>query len=518
MASRITAVNKQEQEQHQVGNDDSDSNLSNHRLFLSGLKRSSLTKPRLLELIVALFEPYGKLADVAVKNKKCSKHAFVTFQDKGSAQKARVELSKNNDLFEDIQQAFKELSQKSEKHQQENFQEWHRKHNLLIKSNLIIQLHRSHLGRLEEFLKHHEDLKKSFRVVGSIAITPSKSASLIFLHAFNPVDFLRWIENVWYVRPVIQTIFRIDQPIRGSLETNVVKSIIKLIQQQTSTDPLTVRLQIFPPKSKEAILNAIALRQKEGSIPKNVVFAPTHPTHSVNVVQLDEGVGPDVQGGLFGIGYSVILSTPKPSVKFGITNISDGNNRGVSVGCCRAYAKLQEALERYKVGQPPRQGLIALDCGAAPGGWTQYLAQQLYAKLIYSVDPGCLDENVLSMPQVHHVPMTIQNALPKLVQELDVDVNKNSHLDNTIQIWVSDMCVKDTAQQVDWLLEAKRLGLVGPGTFFCLTLKVITGRSHQNFDRVVNGQLERLDGISNHVQKLHLFTNRPSERTIIGYF
>jgi 23S rRNA U2552 (ribose-2'-O)-methylase RlmE/FtsJ len=154
-----------------------------------------------------------------------------------------------------------------------------------------------------------------------------------------------------------------------------------------------------------------------------------------------------------------------------------------------------------------KTSLTALDCGAAPGGWTQCLSERFQnCKRIYSVDPGKLDEEVLRLPSVRHLALTIQQALPKL------------KTDNVIiDIWVSDMCVKDLEQQIDWLLEARKLGVVGQGTFVVLTMKCIVGHSHATFNLLVKEQQQRLSPIAEKLQSLHLFSNRSSERTIVGY-
>jgi hypothetical protein len=131
----------------------------------------------------------------------------------------------------------------------------------------------------------------------------------------------------------------------------------------------------------------------------------------------------------------------------------------------------------------------------------------LQCQKIYSIDPGALDSAVLERENVDHWPLTIEKALPKLQEE-----------ENTIDVWVSDMCVKDMEQQVDWLLKALEMEVVGRGTFFVLTLKCILGHSTQTFDRLVEEQTKRLQPLARDLHTVHLFSNRFSERTILGYF
>ena len=197
----------------------------------------------------------------------------------------------------------------------------------------------------------------------------------------------------------------------------------------------------------------------------------------------------------------------------------------------RAYWKLQEAWERYKYKAPSLtesisndgEAMWALDCGAAPGGWTKFLFRPGIVDRIYAVDPGKLahevahgldETNQSKHPIVRHVDTTIQKALSGLASELTEAVErKNRFLD----IWVSDMCVKDMPGQIDYFLQARSEGVVGPGTFFVLTLKCTLGYSATAFDQQTEQQVRRLDGISRDVHVVHLFSNRSSERTVIGY-
>jgi len=71
--------------------------------------------------------------------------------------------------------------------------------------------------------------------------------------------------------------------------------------------------------------------------------------------------------------------------------------------------------------------------------------------------------------------------------------------------------------QIDYFLQARSQGVIGPGTFFVLTLKCTLGYSATAFDQQTEQQVKRLDGISRDIHVVHLFSNRSSERTVIGY-
>ncbi len=84
----------------------------------------------------------------------------------------------------------------------------------------------------------------------------------------------------------------------------------------------------------------------------------------------------------------------------------------------RAEFKLLEALEVFGL-ELPAAGL-ALDMGAAPGGWTRLLAQR--GLRVIAVDPAALDPRVAVLPNVTHIRTTIENYLPQRAA-FDVIVN-----------------------------------------------------------------------------------------------
>ncbi len=65
----------------------------------------------------------------------------------------------------------------------------------------------------------------------------------------------------------------------------------------------------------------------------------------------------------------------------------------------RAELKLREIIERYDLALS--EDARALDIGASPGGWSKVLSEHVAE--VWAVDPGELDERVLSIPNVTHV-------------------------------------------------------------------------------------------------------------------
>jgi 23S rRNA (cytidine2498-2'-O)-methyltransferase len=85
----------------------------------------------------------------------------------------------------------------------------------------------------------------------------------------------------------------------------------------------------------------------------------------------------------------------------------------------RAEFKLLEALEVFKLALPPRG--VALDLGAAPGGWTRVLRQ--HQQYVTAVDPGDLDPRIAQDRGVRHKRLTAEAYLAADPDEFDLIVN-----------------------------------------------------------------------------------------------
>lgn len=85
----------------------------------------------------------------------------------------------------------------------------------------------------------------------------------------------------------------------------------------------------------------------------------------------------------------------------------------------RAEFKLLEALEVFDVPLPSRG--VALDLGAAPGGWTRILRQK--EQYVTAVDPAGLDPRLEADPDVRHKQMTAEEYLAGEPDHFDLIVN-----------------------------------------------------------------------------------------------
>jgi 23S rRNA (cytidine2498-2'-O)-methyltransferase len=85
----------------------------------------------------------------------------------------------------------------------------------------------------------------------------------------------------------------------------------------------------------------------------------------------------------------------------------------------RAEFKLLEALEAFHINLPQRG--IALDLGAAPGGWTRVLRQR--EQFVTAVDPAELDPRLITDKAIRHKRMTAEAYLADEPDEFDLIVN-----------------------------------------------------------------------------------------------
>jgi 23S rRNA (cytidine2498-2'-O)-methyltransferase len=85
----------------------------------------------------------------------------------------------------------------------------------------------------------------------------------------------------------------------------------------------------------------------------------------------------------------------------------------------RAEFKLEEALAAFQVTLPVDG--VALDLGAAPGGWTRIM--RTHGLRVVSVDPGDLDPTISDDPGVRHVRTTAADFLKSSRASFDVVLN-----------------------------------------------------------------------------------------------
>jgi len=99
----------------------------------------------------------------------------------------------------------------------------------------------------------------------------------------------------------------------------------------------------------------------------------------------------------------------------------------------RAENKLKEALAKFNIKLD--ENGVALDIGAAPGGWTNILVD--YGFDVVAVDPGDLHSDLQNHPKVKHYKCRIENLIfdnyfDIIVNDMNVDPNITAEIMNSL--------------------------------------------------------------------------------------
>lgn len=464
--------------------------LSSNRVFIAGLKTKD---PDILK--AHLESKFGCVNDVFILKETSNPYAFVTFRNDLDAERSINNADNEPLYYSDIKPALASASNprtKSAIRKQRSQQQDETNERLARESTVILQVQKSHLERISDFLISKssyldvevvdwvETNSKSVALMG-VKGTPSLVDNLQTL--LRSLDFpLLGLNKVYVLQPELAVV--------GGDLTDCWAACEDLLQK-TNDDDATYRLNVFPPKMLSDVLGH--LPDSDDEITRKI--SPTTYSHELSILKLKPS-GSNKEFFLIGSYKALQYSSA---------------NQGSLDDVSRAYHKLQEAFSRYdfnRVGNTVSQKKIAtaLDCGAAPGGWTKYLDEAFQCQTIYSIDPGDLSPSIAAKPNVVHLQMKIEEVFEKYAQRLGF-----------IDIWVSDMCLHQMSSQIDTFLEARERGIVGSGTFFILTLKCNVGRSRKFFDAQAAEQAARLKDVTRNLQTLHLFANRSGERTLIGH-
>lgn len=111
----------------------------------------------------------------------------------------------------------------------------------------------------------------------------------------------------------------------------------------------------------------------------------------------------------------------------------------------RAENKLKEALAKFNL-KLDGKGSIALDIGAAPGGWTKVLVDHGYN--VIAVDPGELNPELQDNPMIKHYKCRIEelkfdNYFDIIVNDMNVDPQITSTIMNSIS-----HCLKEKGKAI----------------------------------------------------------------------
>ncbi|KAK8814299.1 hypothetical protein WA158_008161 [Blastocystis sp. Blastoise] len=168
----------------------------------------------------------------------------------------------------------------------------------------------------------------------------------------------------------------------------------------------------------------------------------------------------------------------------------------------RAYYKIKEASSRTHLLFIPNT--VAVDLGAAPGGWSKFLVDQgLY---VYSIDPSPLSPILSSSSHVTHIPETIEQCFPLLEQQ-------NVHINGCL------VCDINTgpSKAVEYIYLFQNH--MENGAYLIFTFKNFVG-TEDAYEKEIPAVIEKLNIFchNNDGRMIHLFANGIKERTYINHF
>ena len=203
---------------------------------------------------------------------------------------------------------------------------------------------------------------------------------------------------------------------------------------------------------------------------------------------------------------------------------AEGGDAAVSAtAACRAFFKLEQALRRCPL--PPRtavdnekgQGTIAVDLGAAPGGWTQCLIEHTGGAVdkVYAVDPGEVPYAIamakMAGSTVIHLALKAEDAIDEIAAAL-VEQRRR------IGCMVCDMNVHPK-KAVELVVRYWRRGLCAPGCRVVVCFKRFSSRGSRTdwaADRASQRAILASISEPGSCREYHLMANGQEERTVVA--
>lgn len=290
----------------------------------------------------------------------------------------------------------------------------------------------------------------------------------------TPTELNTWLATGAAGSCIVRAFWLGSSPGMASSKEDLVQ---QLMAAGPAPDGAPLRLQCYP-RSMESWLG--------DQLSPSFNLQPVKPSWVLHVVQFDQQPGRPQQ----------LLYSLQPAAEF--YNYAPIRTKRVPDQLCKAAGKLAEAL--VATGVELTTG-VAVDLGAAPGGWTHVLAQ--HAKLVIAVDPAELDSRAL-LPGVTHFACKAEAAVEQihqLVGEAGVD-----------------LLVSDVNKHPSQIIEMLRplLPLLRPGGAVVLTCKFF-GRSAGREAEWRQRLADELGPEFERVQLLWLLANTQHEQTCVAF-
>ena len=272
---------------------------------------------------------------------------------------------------------------------------------------------------------------------------------------------------------------------------------------ETTTTLSTVRLSTFPP----SVVRSSAMRDAAASRPEATRRLSPRADASVALLSLRGGA-------------HVVGRCARDDERGGESvHVSESRGDEGAAAASRAHAKLAEAALRcdaFRVALEDAK--TAVDVGAAPGGWTQFLASRGVA--VVAVDPA----EIPDLPSgCRHLRETAESAWTRLRAETerkaaDEERPVETRASPPFDVYVSDAVLHDADAQERLLAGAVDAGLLRDGATVVVTFKSAPGRgAGEGYERAARARAESLGRrLCDEWELVHLFANRRRERTFVG--
>ncbi|KAL4532313.1 hypothetical protein Ndes2526B_g08218 [Nannochloris sp. 'desiccata'] len=306
-------------------------------------------------------------------------------------------------------------------------------------------------------------------------VPPARNELLLFKNlAVSQIDFKRWLESS-FLRFSITRAYFLD----GLEATSKNDLLCQLSQMEVPPKEDLFRVVAYPKSLEQYIINQIF---GDHLLDKGWDIHPLDYTKTLFAVNCSPTC----------IRYSF-----RPAAELFLTP-SDGHAR-VAGQTCKASGKLTEAL--CVSGFEPRKRGVAIDVGAAPGGWTQVLAETM--DTVVAIDPAALHADVLALTNVVHIRQQSQAATEEIIAAVGQD--------KTIDLLVCD--INRHPEEMISILKPL-LGMLRSGGMIILTLKY-RGKGKEKAGGVEKLKEELGPGFHK-VKILWLTANTENERTAVA--
>ncbi len=130
----------------------------------------------------------------------------------------------------------------------------------------------------------------------------------------------------------------------------------------------------------------------------------------------------------------------------------------------RSYLKLEDAITSLFTYDEQKnilsEGSSAIDLGAAPGGWTQFLAER--GVFVTAIDGAQLDESISNLPNVKHLPfdgLTYRPKDPTTILTCDI-VESPLRVAHALEWWFENHIMQFAVINFKLPMKSNRIGII----------------------------------------------------------